>query len=63
MVHFIPGLKCDLGGGHFAMEEDLQSSVTEFLAKQDTEWYSIGINKLIWRYNNYFDEQGDYAKK
>ncbi len=44
-VHFIPGLKHDLGSQHFAMEEDLQSVVTMFFAKQDTESYSAGIRK------------------
>ncbi len=62
-MHLIPGLKGDLGWRHFAMEEDLQSAVAEFIAKQDTEWYSAGIHKLISRYNKYLDEQGDYAEK
>ncbi len=60
--HLIPGLKCDLGSQHFAMEEDLQSAVTEF-AKQDTEWYNTGIYKLILRYNKCLNEQVDYVKK
>ncbi len=31
------------------MEEDLHSTVTEFFVKQDAEWYSAGIYKLISR--------------
>ncbi len=63
MVHLIPSLKCDLGGQHFVMEEDLQSAVTKFFAKQDTECYSTGIHKLVSRYNNCLHEQGDDVEK
>ncbi len=56
------GLKCDLGGWNFVIEEDLQSVVAKFFAKQDTEWYSAGIRKLISRYNKCLDEQGDYVE-
>ncbi len=62
-VHFIPGLKRDLGSRHFAVEEDLQSVVTEFFTKQDAERYSTDIHKLIPRYNNCLDEQGDYVEE
>ncbi len=37
--------------------------VAEFFAKQDTEWYSTGIHKLISHYNKCLDEQGDYVEK
>ncbi len=63
MVHLIPGLKHDLGGWHFTMEEDQQSAVAEFFVKQDTEWYSASIHKLISCYNMCLDEQGDYVEK
>ncbi len=58
----IPGLKCDLGGQHFIIKEDLQSVIAEFFAKQDAEWYSTGIRKLILHYNKCFDEQGDHIE-
>ncbi len=45
------------------MEEDLQSPVAEFFTKQDAEWYSAGIHKLILGYSKYADEQGDYVEK
>ncbi len=45
------------------MEEDLQSVVAEFFTKQDAEWYSTGIHKLILRYNKCTDEQDDYVEK
>ncbi len=35
--HLIPSLKCDLGGRHFIIEDDLQSAIAEFFAKQDPE--------------------------
>ncbi len=54
-----PSLKRDLGGRHFTMEENLQNVVAKFFAKQDTEWYSTGIHKLILCYNKCFDEQGN----
>ncbi len=38
-------------------------TVAEFFAKQDTEWYSAGIHKLILCYNKCLDEQGDYVGK
>ncbi len=65
MVRLIPGLKCDLGGRHFAIEENLQSVVAKFFAKQDTdaEWGSAGIHKLISRYNKCLDKHGDYVEK
>ncbi len=59
----IPSLKCDLGGQHFTTEEDLQSMVAEFFIKQDTEWYSAGIHKLISRYNKCLAEHDDYVEK
>ncbi len=60
--HVIPSLQPDLGGPHFAMEENLQSAVAKFFAKQGTEWYSGGIHKLSSRYNKYLKEEGDYAE-
>ncbi len=60
--HLIPSLKCDSGGRHFATEDDLQSVVAKFLAKQDAEWYSAGIYKLILRYDKCLNEQGDYVE-
>ncbi len=61
--HLIPSQKRDLGGRHFAMEEDLQCVVVEFFVKQDTEWYCVGIYKLISRYNKCLDERSDYVEK
>ncbi len=60
MVQLIDGLKHDLSGRHFTMEEELQRPVAEFFAKQNTKWYSAVIHKLILRYNC-LDEQGDYV--
>ncbi len=53
----------DLDGRYFAMEEDLQSEVAEFFAKQSARRYSTGIHKLILRYNKCPYEQGDYVEK
>ncbi len=61
--HLIPSLKHDLGGQHFAMEEDLWSVVTEIFTKQDAEWYSTGIHKLILHHSKCLDEQGDSVEK
>ncbi len=60
---FIPGLKCDVGGRHFATEKDWQSVVSKFFAKQGTKWNSAGIHKLILCYNKCLDKQGDYIEK
>ncbi len=60
--HLIPDLNRDLGGRHFPMEEDLQRVVVEFFAKQDIEWYSAGIHKLISCFSRSLDEQGDYVE-
>ncbi len=35
----------------------------EFFAKQNAESYSAGIHKLIPRYDNSLNEQGDYVEK
>ncbi len=32
-------------------EENVQSAVAEFFAKQDSVWYGTGIHKLISGYN------------
>ncbi len=56
-------LKHDLGSWHFATEENLRSVVTKFFTKQDAEWYSASIHKLILRYYNCFEERGDYVEK
>ncbi len=50
-------------GRHLTIEENLRSAVAEFefFAKRDAEWYSAGTHKLILRYNNCMDEQGDYV--
>ncbi len=45
------------------MDEDLQSVAAKFFAKQDLEWYRAGIHKLLLRYNNCLDGQGDYVEK
>ncbi len=62
MVHLNLSLKHDLSGRHLAMEEDLQSVVAEFFTKQDAEWYSADIHKLISCNNNCPDERGDYVE-
>ncbi len=63
-MHLIPPpLKRDLGSRHFATEEDLQSAVAKFFAKQDTELYTVGIHKLILHYYNSLGEQVDYVEK
>ncbi len=61
--HLISVLKCDLGSQNFATEEDPQSVITKFFAKQNAEWYSTGIHKLILRYNKCLDERGGYVEK
>ncbi len=58
-----PNLKYDLAGWHFAVEEDLQSVIAEFFAKQDAAWYSANIRKLISCYSNCFSDYGDYVEK
>ncbi len=45
------------------MEEDLQRAIIVFFAKQDAEWYSTGIHRLISRYNKCLDEQRDYVEE
>ncbi len=45
------------------MEEHQQSTVAKFFAKQDVEWYSAGIRKLISLYNKCLDKQGDSVEK
>ncbi len=62
-MHLFPGPERDLHSRHFVMEEDLQSTVTEFFVKQNAEWCSTAIHKLILCNNNCLHEQGDYVKK
>ncbi len=37
--------------------------VAKFFTKQDAEWYTADIHKLISRYNKCFDEQNDYIEQ
>ncbi|UYV65434.1 hypothetical protein LAZ67_3004375 [Cordylochernes scorpioides] len=58
--HLFPALKLLLGGNHFANDDEVQAEANHWLRRQDTAWYNSGIQKLLQRYQIYFDRNGDY---
>jgi hypothetical protein len=56
-------LKKHLAGQKFHEDEEVKTEVTTQLCAQATEFYDIGIQKLIPRLNKCLDKGGDYVEK
>lgn len=61
--HLFPQIKSALGGKRFKDDASLQAEVAAICQKLDGAWYSLGIIKLISRYNKCLDNGGDYVEK
>ena len=61
--HLFPRLKSDLGGQHFANDEEVKNAVNSWLEKQPKAFYNEGIRKLVPRYQKCLDVEGDYVEK
>ncbi len=61
--HLFRFLKTHLGGRQFETNEDVTKEVTNWLQKNSTEFYALGIEKLVNRYNKCLNRLGDYVEK
>jgi hypothetical protein len=52
-----------LGSQRFDDDEELQSSVVEWLQSQAVEFYDRGIQKLVKRYDKCLNVGGNYVEK
>jgi hypothetical protein len=52
-----------LGSQHFNDDEELQSSIVEWLQSQAVEFYDCGIQKLVKRYDKCLSVGGNYVEK
>ncbi len=53
--HFFPFLKTHLGGRWFEANEEVAKEVTNWLQINSTEFYALGIEKLVNRYDKCLD--------
>jgi histone-lysine N-methyltransferase SETMAR len=58
-----PKLKERLRGTHFSDDEEVMTSVNEWLAEQDKDFFSKGIKALEQRYTKCINLSGDYVEK
>ncbi len=61
--HLFPRLKGWLGSQRFANDEELKQGVTTYLQKLDAEFFRVGIEKLVTRYDKCLNVNGDYVEK
>jgi len=58
-----PKLKQALGGKKFKTDAEVKLAVNDFFRKQSPEFYAMGIEKLVPRYNKCLDLGGEYVEK
>jgi transposase len=61
--HLFTNMKKWLGSQRFDDDEELQSSVVEWLQSQEVEFYDCGIQKLVKRYDKCLNMGGNYVEK
>lgn len=61
--HVFPKLKKWLWCKHFKDDEELKTSVINWLHTQAAEFYSIGIEKLVPGYDKCLNVKGNYVEK
>lgn len=61
--HLFPFLKGWLGGQRFDDDEELISAVNNWFQNQAAEWYNIGIENLVSRWDKCLNRYGDYVEK
>lgn len=52
-----------LGGRHFGTDDELQTSVENWLKAQAAAFYEEGIGKLVSRYDKRLNRSSDYVEK
>ena len=61
--HLFTDLKKWLGGQRFDSNDELKSSVADWLTTQERTFYNMGIEKLVPRYDKCLNNGGDYVEK
>ena len=56
-------MKRCLGGQHFSTDNELQTTVENWLKAQAAAFYDEGIGKLVSRYEKCLSRGGDYVEK
>jgi hypothetical protein len=56
-------LKDALRGCRFTSDEGVKKAVHEWLAAQTKTFFSVGIQKLLERWNKCIEKHGDYVEK
>ena len=58
-----PILKKFLGGKHFSSDVEVKKAVNKFFRKCSNEFFAMGIERLVARYNKCLDNSGNYIEK
>jgi hypothetical protein len=61
--HLFGPLKHHLSAGHFPDDEAVEREVTTWFRQQPKEFYAVGFQGLVKRWDKCFNEQGDYVEK
>jgi hypothetical protein len=61
--HLFPKLKEYLRGQHFGSDEEVKSAVRKFFREQNSEFYKNGLKKLVYRWREWIEVEGDYVLK
>jgi len=56
-------LKEFLGGQRFDTDEEVKTTVEDWLSSQAADFYDEGIQKLVERYDKCLNKQGNYVEK
>ena len=62
-IHFLPHLKRDLKGSHFTSDDEVKQAVTSWVKQRTPEFFIDGMRKLVLRWKNCIERQGDYVEK
>lgn len=61
--HLFRYLKGFLGGQRFDTDEEVKTTVEDWLSSQAADFYDVGINKLVERYDKCLNKKGNYVEK
>lgn len=61
--HLFPTLKKHFGDRRFNSTHEIEAAVTDYFKNLDAKSYSVGIGKLVLRYEKCLERFGDYVEK
>jgi hypothetical protein len=61
--HLFGPVKAALRGGHFADDNELKQSLRNVLQSRINEFYKVGMQRLIQRWQKCVENRGDFVKK